>query len=76
MEMYQDGRTGKGRYVETPKFDFKPLSHHEIGKKLNLMDFDTATKTTGARFVFLKGMLASLERAISNFINALVLEIN
>ena len=24
MEMYQDGRTGKGRYVETPKFDFKP----------------------------------------------------
>ena len=52
---------------EIPKFDFKPLSHHEIGKKLNLMDFDTATKTTGARFVFLKGMLASLERAISNF---------
>jgi len=52
---------------EISKFDFKPLSHHEIGKKLNLMDFDTATKTSGARFVFLKGMLASLERAISNF---------
>ncbi len=49
------------------KFDFKTLSHHEIGKKLNLMDFDTATKTSGARFVFLKGKLAKLERAISNF---------
>jgi len=52
---------------ETSQFDFKPLSHYEIGKKLNLMDFDTATKTSGARFVFLKGKLALLERAISNF---------
>ena len=50
-----------------PKFNFKPLSHHEIGERLNLMDFDTATKTSGARFVFLKGKLAQLERAISNF---------
>jgi len=49
------------------KFNFKPLSHYEIGKKLNLMDFETATKTSGARFVFLKGKLAMLERAISNF---------
>ncbi len=52
---------------QIPKFDFKPLSHYEIGKKLNLMDFDTATKTSGARFVFLKSKLAKLERAISNF---------
>ena len=49
------------------KFKFKPISHFEIGKKLNLMDFDTASKTSGARFVFLKGKLALLERAISNF---------
>ena len=52
---------------EIIKFDFKPLSHYEIGKKLNLMDFDTATRTSGSRFVFLKGKLAMLERAISNF---------
>lgn len=52
---------------EIPKFEFKPISHHEIGKRLNLMDFDIATKTSGARFVFLKGKLALLERAISNF---------
>ncbi len=52
---------------EVKKFDFKPSSHFEIGKQLNLMDFDVATKTSGARFVFLKGKLALLERAISNF---------
>ncbi len=52
---------------EIPKFDFKPLSHDQIGKKLNQMDFDIASKTSGARFVFLKNHLALLERAISNF---------
>ena len=52
---------------QTPIFDFKPLSHYEIGNKLNLMDFDTASKVSGSRFVFLKGDLAKLERAISNF---------
>jgi len=52
---------------QTPIFDFKPLSHYEIGNKLNLMDFDTASKISGSRFVFLKGDLAKLERAISNF---------
>ena len=52
---------------EIPKFEFKPMPHYEIGKNLNLMDFDVAAKTSGARFVFLKGKLALLERAISNF---------
>jgi len=52
---------------EILKFEFKPISHYEIGKNLKLMDFDVATKTSGARFVFLKGKLALLERAISNF---------
>jgi len=52
---------------EITKLDFKPLSHYEIGEKLNLMDFDIASKTSGARFVFLKSKLALLERAISNF---------
>ena len=49
------------------KFDFKALSHYEIGNKLNLMDFESSTKTSGSRFVFLKDKLALLERAISNF---------
>ena len=49
------------------KFNFKPKSHYEIGEKLNMLDFELATKTTGSRFVFVKDKLATLERAISNF---------
>ncbi len=50
-----------------PKFDFNPKSHYEIGEKLNMLDFDLATRTSGSRFVFVKKKLALLERAISNF---------
>ena len=50
-----------------PKFDYKPKSHYELGEKLNMLDFDLATKTTGTRFVFVKSKLALLERALSNF---------
>ena len=45
---------------EIPKFDFTPKKHDEIGKKLNLMEFDTASKVSGSRFVFLKDKLALL----------------
>ena len=48
-------------------FDFVPKSHFELGENLNMLDFDLATRTTGARFVFVKKELAKLERAISNF---------
>ena len=50
-----------------PNFDFKPKSHYELGEKLQMLDFDLATKTTGSRFVFVKSKLALLERALSNF---------
>ena len=52
---------------EIKKYNFKPLSHYEIGEKLNMLDFDLASKTTGSRFVFVKDKLATLERALSNF---------
>ncbi len=54
----------KGKIKE---LNFKPKSHYELGDKLNMLDFDLATKTTGSRFVFVKNELAQLERAISNF---------
>ena len=50
-----------------PNFEFKPRSHYEIGEHLKMLDFDLASKTTGARFVFVKNQLALLERALSNF---------
>ena len=50
-----------------PQFDFKPKTHYELGEKLEMLDFDLATKTTGSRFVFVINKLALLERALSNF---------
>lgn len=48
-------------------FDFKPLRHYELGEQLGLMDFEVATRMSGARFVLLRGELAKLERAIAQF---------
>ena len=52
---------------EPRRFDWIPLQHFEIGERLGLMDFETAGKLSGARFVVLKGALARLERAIGQF---------
>lgn len=52
---------------EKPKFNFEPRQHFDIGEWLGLMDFETAAKLSGARFVVLKGQLARLERALSQF---------
>ena len=46
-------------------FDFEPKEHFEIGEALGLMDFEAASKLSGARFVVLRGELARLERALS-----------
>ena len=48
-------------------FSFAPKEHFDIGEALGLMDFETATKISGARFVVNKGALARLERALSQF---------
>jgi seryl-tRNA synthetase len=56
------------REVGKPKkFSFQPKQHFELGEVLGLMDFETAAKLSGARFVVLKGALARLERALSQF---------
>ncbi len=48
-------------------FNFAPKQHFEIGEDLGLMDFETAAKLSGARFVVLKGHMARLERALASF---------
>lgn len=55
------------RFLEPPAFAFEPKEHFDLGEGLGLMDFETAAKVSGARFVYLKGALARLERAIANF---------
>ncbi|MAP28172.1 MULTISPECIES: serine--tRNA ligase [unclassified Methylophaga] len=49
----------------TPRqFDFEPKDHVDLGAGLQQMDFETAAKITGARFVTLTGQLARLQRAL------------
>jgi seryl-tRNA synthetase len=55
------------RVGEPTKLAFAPKQHFELGEALGMMDFETAAKVSGARFVFLKGPLARLERAIAQF---------
>lgn len=52
---------------EKPKFSFKPKEHFDLGEALGQMDFATAAKMSGARFVMLSGALARMERALASF---------
>lgn len=55
------------RWGDVPSFDFEPLNHWDIGEKLGILDFPTAAKITGARFVLMKGAASRLERALTNY---------
>ena len=50
-----------------PTFAFDPKEHFDLGEILGMMDFETAAKISGARFVILTGALERLERALGNF---------
>ncbi|ARW17944.1 serine--tRNA ligase [Komagataeibacter europaeus] len=59
VEVHQNG---------TPReFAFAPREHFELGEALGMMDFETASRLSGARFVVLRGQLARLERALGQF---------
>ena len=56
------------RKVGTPRtFDFEPQAHDDLGVALGMMDFETAAKMSGSRFVVLSGQLSRLDRALSAF---------
>ncbi|MGH8718293.1 MAG: serine--tRNA ligase [Burkholderiales bacterium] len=55
------------RVGEPRKFDFPPKDHVDIGEKLGLLDFSTASKIASARFVVMKGPLSRLHRALAQF---------
>ena len=62
----EDGNVVVKHWDEPTKFDFPAKEHDEIGKRLG-MDFDAAGTVSGARFVYLKGDLARLNRALGQF---------
>ena len=55
------------RWGATPKFDFEPKAHWDVGAALGILDFERAAKMTGARFTVYMGAGARLERALINF---------
>jgi seryl-tRNA synthetase len=72
LDEVPDGKDEHGnvevrRWGNAPTFAFEPRQHFDIGEWLGLMDFETAAKLAGARFVVMKGQLARLERALAQF---------
>jgi len=55
------------KWGEPRKFDFETKAHWDIGTDLDILDFERASKITGARFTLFKGKGATLERALINF---------
>ena len=55
------------RFGAKRDYAFTPKQHFELGEALGQMDFETAAKLSGARFVVLKKGLARLERALGQF---------
>jgi len=54
--------------VGTPTaLSFAPKDHADLGEALGMMDFETAAKMSGSRFVLLRGQLSRLERALANY---------
>ena len=52
---------------EKPAFEFQAREHWELGEALDLLDFETAAKLSGSRFVVMKGGIARLHRALAQF---------
>jgi seryl-tRNA synthetase len=55
------------RWGEPRKLDFKPKDHVELGEALGGLDFEAASKISGARFSVMKGGVARLHRALAQF---------
>ena len=51
---------------EKPSFDFDVLDHIDLGERLGLIDFESASKLSGSRFVVTRGALARMERALAS----------
>src|SRR5215210_1756366 len=71
-ESVPDGKSAEDnvevrRIGTPPAFDFEPKAHWDLGAQLGILDFERATRMSGARFAVLSGAGARLERALINF---------
>jgi len=63
----EDSNIELHKHLEPTKLSFEPKGHDELGEALGMMDFETAAKMSGSRFVVLSGMLSRLDRALAAF---------
>ena len=63
----EHGNVEHHKFGAVRNYAFTPKQHFELGEALGQMDFETAAKLSGARFVVLKKGLARLERALGQF---------
>ncbi|MEP3892225.1 MAG: serine--tRNA ligase [Hellea sp.] len=67
----EEGNIELHKFMEPTKLGFEPKDHADLGEALGMMDFETAAKMSGSRFVVLSGKLSRLDRALA----ALMLDI-
>lgn len=63
----EDANVERHKVGEPKRFNFEPKEHYELGEALGHMDFETAAKIAGSRFVVLKSDIARLERALGQY---------
>ncbi|TFB21091.1 serine--tRNA ligase [Filobacillus milosensis] len=63
----EDDNVEVRQWGDVRKFDFEEKAHWDVATDLDIVDFERASKVTGSRFAFYKGVGARLERALINF---------
>ena len=63
----EDSNVEISRWGEPPEFDFEVKDHVDLGAPNDWLDFETASKITGSRFVVMRGAMARLHRALIQF---------
>ena len=63
----EHGNVEVRRWGYPPSHNFEPRQHFDVGETLKMMDFEIAAKMAGSRFVVIKGQLAKLERALTQY---------
>jgi len=63
----EEDNTEVRRWGEPPQLGFEARDHIELGESLGQLDFESASKISGARFAVMKGQLARLQRALIQF---------
>jgi seryl-tRNA synthetase len=61
----EDENVEIAKWGDPRSFDFDPKAHDDLGEALGMMDFETAAKMSGSRFVILRGALSRLDRALA-----------